>query len=110
MTGRTDKMWKRMKMRGCCHAIRCLLLVTPLLAMVLVPAASQAQSLQDILGGSGNNVSSDLLRNLQQRLTGQANVPSLQPGAQVQNPTGFSQSGGLLNAPMQAQAMGNRPM
>jgi polysaccharide export outer membrane protein len=93
------------------YVMRCLVLMAPVLAVILVPAMSRAQSLSDILGGNGNNVSSDLLRNLQQRLTGQAAVPSLQPGMQIQNPSLFPQQPGLLSGlPMQATALANRSM
>lgn len=93
------------------NAMRCLVLMTPVLAVILVPAMSRAQSLSDILGGNGNNVSSDLLRNLQQRLTGQAAVPSLQPGMQIQNPSLFPQQPGLLpGLSLQAGAPANRSM
>ncbi|HEY2008184.1 MAG TPA: SLBB domain-containing protein [Rhizomicrobium sp.] len=104
MPRKTEKRLRR-------YVLRCLILMAPVLAVILVPAMSRAQSLSDILGGSGNNVSSDLLRNLQQRLTGQAAVPSLQPGMQIQNPSLFPQQPGLLSGlPMQAAAPANRSM
>lgn len=102
-------MLRKIEKRLCRYVMRCLVLMAPVLAVILVPAVSRAQSLSDILGGNGNNVSSDLLRNLQQRLTGQAAVPSLQPGMQIQNPSLFPQQPGLLpGLPLQAAAPTNR--
>src|SRR5215471_6485539 len=86
---------------------RFLLLALCPLAVVLGPDASRAQSLSDILGGNGNNISSEFMRNLEQRITGQATVPSLQSGTQIQNPPAFSQQPGLL-PPM--QGVGATPM
>ncbi len=99
------------------RVLRCLVLAAPALMLigvlagmlVVAPAVSRAQSLSDILGGNSNNVSSDLLRNLQQRLTGQATVPSLQPSTQMQNPSAYPQQPGLL-APMQAPVAATRAM
>jgi polysaccharide export outer membrane protein len=108
MRGRDEQRAMKKRLRR--HAMRWLVLMAPLLAAILVPAASRAQSLSDILGGNGNNVSSDLLRNLQQRLTGQAAVPSLQPGMQVQNPLYPQQPGLLSGLPLQTAAPVNRSM
>ncbi len=95
------------------RVLRCLALSAPALMLagmlVVAPAVSRAQSISDILGGNGNNVSSELLRNLQQRLTGQATVPSLQPSAQMQNPSAYSQQPGLL-APMRAPGTATNAM
>jgi polysaccharide export outer membrane protein len=79
------------------------LFMSPLLVAVLAPAVSQAQSLPDLLGsgGSNGNVSNDLLRNLQQRLTGQANVPALQPDIQVQSPATYPSPSGLTGYGLQ---------
>jgi polysaccharide export outer membrane protein len=79
---------KRKKARGVAFAL-------PLLIALVLPVVSWAQSLPDLLGGAGNNISSDLLRNLQQRLTGQSTVPSLQSGVQVQNPVTYPQQQGI---------------
>ncbi|MDB5393589.1 MAG: hypothetical protein JWM91_1095 [Rhodospirillales bacterium] len=58
---------------------------------VLAPAPVAAQNLSQILGngssGSGSSdVTGEIFRALQQRLTGQSTVPSLQPDIQIQNP------------------------
>jgi polysaccharide biosynthesis/export protein len=104
-------MRQKIEKRLCRCLMRFLVLAAPVLAALLVPAVSRAQSLSDILGGNGNNVSNDLLRNLQQRLNGQAAVPALQPGMQVQDPSLYSQqSGALPGLAMQAMAPVNRPM
>jgi polysaccharide biosynthesis/export protein len=103
-------MRRKIKRRPCRYLMRCLVLATPVLVAIFVPTVSRSQSLSDILGGNGNNVSSDLLRNLQQRLTGQAAVPSLQPGMQIQNPSAFSQPGLLPNLPIQGSGSANRPL
>jgi polysaccharide biosynthesis/export protein len=105
-----SRMRQKIEKRLCRCLMRCLVLAASVLVAILVPAASRAQSLSDILGGNGNNVSSDLLRNLQQRLSGQAAVPALQPGMQIQNPSTYSQPGLLSNLPMQAPGSANRPM
>ncbi len=53
-------------------------------------ASAQAQGLSQLLGGSGGggggDVTGEIFRQLQQRLTGQSTVPALQPNIQMQNP------------------------
>ncbi|MDE1150331.1 MAG: SLBB domain-containing protein [Azospirillaceae bacterium] len=62
-------------------------LVLAALASGVTPGLAQAQGLSQLLGGgNGNDLTGDLLRSVQQRLTGQSTVPSLQPDVQVQNP------------------------
>ncbi|WP_186454993.1 SLBB domain-containing protein [Nitrospirillum amazonense] len=57
------------------------------LASSVTPGLAQAQGLSQLLGGgNGNDLTGDLLRTVQQRLTGQSTIPSLQPDVQVQNP------------------------
>ncbi|HEX3755843.1 MAG TPA: SLBB domain-containing protein [Rhizomicrobium sp.] len=47
------------------------------------------------------------MRNLQQRLTGQANVPALQPDVQVQNPATYPGQSGVLGYPSLQRAPAN---
>jgi polysaccharide export outer membrane protein len=93
-------------------AMRWLVFAAPCLASVLLlPASSHAQSLSQLLGsGNGNDVSGDLLRNLQQRLTGQATVPSLQPGVQIQNPATYPSQPGTFGGPLAQRPAVAMPM
>ena len=64
------------------------------LAATVEPAA--AQGLSQLLGGGsggGGDVTGDIFRVLQQRLTGQQSVPSLAPEVSVQNPMTYPQGG-----------------
>ncbi|WP_186455866.1 SLBB domain-containing protein [Nitrospirillum pindoramense] len=73
-------------------AHRALLLAA--LASGVTPGLAQAQGLAQLLGGgNGNDLTGDLLRTVQQRLTGQSTVPSLQPDVQMQNPPGYGPQG-----------------
>ena len=64
------------------------------LAATAQPVA--AQGLSQLLGGGGGggDLTGDIFRVLQQRLTGQQSVPSLAPEVSVQNPATYPQSGG----------------
>ncbi|WP_211106513.1 SLBB domain-containing protein [Nitrospirillum iridis] len=75
-------------MSGRIWARRALLVAA--LASGATPGLAQAQALSQLLGGgNGNDLTGDLLRTVQQRLTGQSTVPALQPDTQVQNPPGY---------------------
>ena len=63
------------------------------LAAAAQPVAAQGLS-QLLGGGGGGDVTGDIFRVLQQRLTGQQSVPSLAPEVSVQNPATYPQSGG----------------
>ncbi len=64
------------------------------LAATAQPVA--AQGLSQLLGGGGGSgdLTGDIFRVLQQRLTGQQSVPSLAPEVSVQNPMTYPQSNG----------------
>ena len=64
------------------------------LAATAQPVA--AQGLAQLLGGGGGggDLSGDIFRVLQQRLTGQQSVPALGSEVSVQNPMTYPQSGG----------------
>ena len=64
-----------------------------LLAALAVAGPAGAQGLSQLLGGGGGgDVTGDVFRVLQQRLTGQQSVPSLDPQVSVQNPMTYPQA------------------
>ena len=63
---------------------------------LLTADLASAQGLSQLLGGGGggsNDITGEIFRVLQQRLTGQQSVPSLQPEISVQNPMTYPQNG-----------------
>jgi protein involved in polysaccharide export with SLBB domain len=73
-----------------------LFLLTALAGFAATAEPAAAQGLAQLLGGGGGggDVTGDIFRVLQQRLTGQQSVPSLAPEVSVQNPMTYPQSGG----------------
>jgi protein involved in polysaccharide export with SLBB domain len=70
-----------------------LFLLTALAGLAATTEPAGAQGLAQLLGGGGGDVTGDIFRVLQQRLTGQQSVPSLAPEVSVQNPMTYPQNG-----------------
>jgi protein involved in polysaccharide export with SLBB domain len=72
-----------------------LFLVAALAGLSATVEPASAQGLAQLLGGGGGgDVTGDIFRVLQQRLTGQQSVPSLAPEVSVQNPMTYPQGSG----------------